>query len=139
MQILQCGYELNFNEYNHVFELLTTTVSVWQLEYLTDAVNGLQICDIRVVTWKITNQDMYSNINKFSWDQTVESFSVILNVLKETATRVAHIYTEGMKRLFSIFLFMTKLMQRGWDTHWSVYLSWTTKNMTFADFEVEVM
>lgn len=26
MQILQCGYELNFNEYNHGFEL----------EYLTD-------------------------------------------------------------------------------------------------------
>lgn len=28
MQILQCGYERNFNEYSRVLEFLTTTVSV---------------------------------------------------------------------------------------------------------------
>lgn len=33
----------------------------------------------------------------------------------ELAEYVAHMYTEGIKRLFSPFLLMTMLMQCGWD------------------------
>lgn len=51
----------------------------------------------------------------------VASLSVILNVLgeKNSDLRCSYIHTEAMQRLFSIFLFMTKLLQRGWETCFS--------------------
>lgn len=115
-------------------------VCMWQLGNLTGEGNGIliwHIWDLGVVSRNITDQNIYSATSKFSWSQMVWFLRIILKALKEAAIWVAYVYTE-VKRLPSIFLFMSKLMQCGWDSCFSYPLTTVLSTLILVLFDERV-